>query len=490
MLDCESAYRQQPRIQEFENLLKSYFEKCYEKDDDVSMNGGLMDEAVKMIDNLFTDYTDRLDKIYEDNIDAIPTNLVDWVRQTVSSIERVYQRNQSFRVTGDVDPDTGYPTMITYSTDFFKTLLIAQTYETFANKSLMYFGPLDRSVRQVMPYNFWGGKYDQQYEEYKGQIALSDENRAKVFLQANEDWFDNYLRELYSQYEAQESICGAFGGSNANDYHPERHLPRFFQDLFADYVRRVQNQTKDEYISRDAFQYWAFHLICRLNALYTDELAKVTSSPHYDKLSESACHFFFLDCSLSVIIALLHNYHVDSAAIRAMQQSDAAVGRKKAASSSSLDVIEVASKKTTEQDNASDIDYIPNSCIDIDEPEDAESDSDSGETRLQKLFKNKAHYPIVVDFIRERIRDGWHSFELTYFQALYESGLTLRFLPGDIFPDFPELRAHAQQYSKYVGDGSIFKKPGKRGGPNKFRVDIEEHKRELLELVNSVDNNQ
>ena len=178
---------------------------------------------------------------------------------------------------------------------------------------------------------------------------------------------------------------------------------------------------------------------------------------------------------------------------KAMAEAEAARLRslREQAEQKGLEVVELSPGARIIRQKQPQIDSHSEGSFKSSESEIQEKSSETAEetnSQLYTKFRDKSLYPVVIEFIKSRIGEGWRVQELTYFQALYESGLTVPFLPSDIFEVFPILSKHPQQFSKYVGSEKMFTKKGKRGGENSHRIEIEEHKRELSELVNSVKN--
>lgn len=310
-LSWEETYRQQPHIKEFEQVLKSNFENCYIELDEVFVNKETLEKSTKLITDLFEDYTSRISELFGEDYDTIRRKITEWLKATVKSITKVYSKNTQFHPKNNINPDTGYPEDVEYSTSVLRDALIDHAYDSYLKIGFQYFGPVDDSLKNVMPYNLWGGKYDQDFEENFGQVALSDEDRAKVFKKANKEWLAKEIESNYQTYDFDVSMEFPLGNPIDPRYNPEKHLPKFLQGLFSDYVRRVNNTVKDRNISHDAFQIWVFDLMYLLNELYLEECNRLNDCEYNTDKSLSNCRYFYVGCSMPILLKMLLNYYSD-----------------------------------------------------------------------------------------------------------------------------------------------------------------------------------
>lgn len=310
-LTGEETCRQQPHIKEFEQVLTSNFEKCYFEIDEVFLDKDTIASSKKLINDLFEDYTSRISELFGEDYDTIRRKITEWLKATAKSITKIYLKNKAYISIDGFDGATGEPYEKEYSTAVLRDALLDQAYESYVKIGFQYFGQVDDSLKNVMPYNLWGGKYDQDFEENFGRVALSDENRAKVFRKANKEWLEKEIASYYQTYDFDVSIDLPFGGPDEPKYNPDKHIPKFLQGLFSDYVRRVNNTVRDKRISHDAFQIWVFDLMNIVNDLYHDECDRLSGCNFNTEKSQSHCQYFYVGCCLSYLMKMLLNYYSD-----------------------------------------------------------------------------------------------------------------------------------------------------------------------------------
>jgi hypothetical protein len=310
-LTGEETCRQQPHIKEFEQVLTSNFEKCYFEIDEVFLDKDTIASSKKLINDLFEDYASRISELFGEDYDTIRRKITEWLKATAKSITKIYLKNKAYISIDGFDGATGEPYEKEYSTAVLRDALLDQAYESYVKIGFQYFGQVDDSLKNVMPYNLWGGKYDQDFEENFGRVALSDENRAKVFRKANKEWLEKEIASYCQTYDFDVSIDLPFGGPDEPKYNPDKHIPKFLQGLFSDYVRRVNNTVRDKRISHDAFQIWVFDLMNIVNDLYHDECDRLSGCNFNTEKSQSHCQYFYVGCCLSYLMKMLLNYYSD-----------------------------------------------------------------------------------------------------------------------------------------------------------------------------------
>lgn len=311
-LDWEFATRQKPNTKVFTQRLIELFQHAFLDNEDPTINVASIKDVEVLISKLFEDYTNRISSIHEDDNRAIAKSIIDWVSNTIECIDKAYKKSPRLWLENEIDQNSGAQTPSSHSTMFLRQLLTEEVIWCLTHYGAMYYGSIDESLQHILPYNLWGEGYESQYAQLLGKVGLSKEDRAKVFLKANEEWMDGEIMSGFNLYDEEYQRELPFGGQDDIDYNPERELPQLFQKLFASYIQRIQNAGINAELSDRAFQSWIFSLVSRVHALLSAEKDDEVASAHYFEGIANTCLYYFVDCCFCPLVEMFKNYYSDS----------------------------------------------------------------------------------------------------------------------------------------------------------------------------------
>lgn len=309
---CMHEFRQRFHLPEFHDAILTGFKECYIEENGIKINYPVLYKTANLIDSLCADYIKRIGELHKDDADTIRRKLTEWLCCTRDIILEIYDENKAVTPQNGSDEigNRNYPKC---STTVMMDAFIDRVYSSYHSHGWAFFGSVDKTIQHVMPYNMWGDGYDRDFEKYQNRIALPDEDRAKVFHDANEQWFKKEMNAYLDDYE---TTCGCLHREQYEEYYPELHIPEYLQELFADYVRRVHNATDVETVAHDAFQLWAFNIIALLSKENRNKLRNLRKDDPDDAYFAN-CRYFYVRCCLPAATDILLNYYSDYGEINA-----------------------------------------------------------------------------------------------------------------------------------------------------------------------------
>ena len=322
MLDYAFEIRQEPNNRSFLHVLLRYFREAFTDTDGVKQNQPIMLEASNTIARLFEDYVDRITEIYDDTPHRYVQLIANWVDNTIQLIQKAYLKEDIFTTSKAKDHNTGLPVGGMYDTGFMRVYLNDLVYNKYVQGAFMFFGPIDKAFSKVILYNFWGNNYENYYSQLANKLALPPEKRALVYQKANTEWLEHALADRYATFEEQKINELPFGSPSANEYRPQDDIPKLFNELFADYVRRVQAIGGHTRKADEAFLSWIYKLQSLVNKQYNEKLTELEQSSHGQMDAIYACQDFYSYCCLPTLFKILNNYLSDSEEISIVDEAE------------------------------------------------------------------------------------------------------------------------------------------------------------------------
>jgi hypothetical protein len=321
MIESEFEIRQAPNSLSFLHVLLRYFREAFTDTDGVKQNQPIMLEASNTIARLFEDYVDRITEIYDDTPHRYVQLIANWVDNTIRLIEKAYLQADIFTTNKAEDPRTGLPVGGMFDTGFMRTYLNDLVYNKYVQSAFLFFGPIDNSFSKVIFYNFWGNNYGIYYKQLVNKLALPPEKRALVYQKANTEWMESALSDRYAKYEEQKLNDLPYSGPSTNDYRPQDDIPKLFNELFSDYVSRVQAINGHTRKADEAFLSWIYKLQTLVNKLYNTKLTALEQSSHGEMDAIYACQDFYTYCCMPTLFKILLDYLSDSEEIPVVDES-------------------------------------------------------------------------------------------------------------------------------------------------------------------------
>lgn len=264
--------------------------------------------ACSKIRRLFDDYVSRLENSEKEwPFLSKADSMSYWIRVTLAHIEEAYNRFDFI----DSSQSTGKgeaPLII--GTAFLRNGLVSYAFSALISHRKVIHGDVCDRFNSVVFYNFWPDTYEEDFEKYYGQVGLTPENRAKVFLKANRDYYRGKIKET-----ADEFISDFEKNSDAYSYLSERVMKstaKMLQDFFYDYMLRLKSLYPTEEECVDTGLNWIIETMHIVKTQLVEQIGKSRIRPYMSEDTRDAYEYFYLDCCLSVLNKMLADFIEDS----------------------------------------------------------------------------------------------------------------------------------------------------------------------------------
>lgn len=285
-------------------FISDHFGNCYRgTTDGIGWNDTQNELCSNILSSLLKEYLQRLKSLcYGDAYEPLESG-ARWLYHTIKIVDEVYDECPEIEVS-NFEEALEYPRRFIQSTIEFKRYLISSlTHFYICEVFFEQYNIEDHRdiYTHTILYNLWGEVYLNEYERKKKEIGLIDEDRAKIYKDANIDWFTAVVNKYAKQYISSDGQTYI----EQDVYSDPKDFSQEIQKLFADYVRRIRAQIQPCDELKQILVQWCFETIERFLQIQ-EKLSRIYRNDEEYFLNE-----FMVDYCVRPVVNIFNNFQKD-----------------------------------------------------------------------------------------------------------------------------------------------------------------------------------